>query len=99
MFIYWYFNEPVVVVVAPHLVKEVLSTKVKYFEKDHDEIIAAVVGHGLLLSNGDFWKKQKRLMVCLIDLLLLSFEVVSSFWVWLYEVDDSLFCYLCSSLS
>jgi hypothetical protein len=74
--VYWYFSQPIVVIVQPELVKQILSTKAKSFWKDRDEVIIGihfmvtlynllkdVIGNGLLLNNGDFWSKQRRLMV------------------------------------
>jgi cytochrome P450 len=62
IFRYFYFTQPVVVVVHPELVKQVLSSSSKNFWKDQDPIILDVIGKGLLLSNGDLWKKQRKLM-------------------------------------
>jgi cytochrome P450 len=62
-FLYWFFNQPVLVVSDPESVKYVLSTNVKNYEKYQEEIILNVIGNGLLLANGDLWKRQRKLMV------------------------------------
>ena len=45
------------------MVKVILSTKAKIFWKDQDPIILDVIGKGILLSNSEFWKKHRDLMV------------------------------------
>lgn len=47
----------------PDLVEDVLVTRNKLFRKDRflREQLLPVLGHGLLSSEGDFWRRQRRL--------------------------------------
>ena len=47
----------------PVFVKTVLNTNSSHFDKDRDPVITAVIGHGLLLANGEPWKRQRKIMV------------------------------------
>lgn len=50
------------VVTDPALIEEVLVTRSKLFIKDRvTRDLAAVVGNGLLVSDGEFWRRQRRL--------------------------------------
>lgn len=55
--------DPVVVISDPAFVKTVLNTNSSHFDKDRDPVITAVIGHGLLLANGEPWKRQRKIMV------------------------------------
>jgi cytochrome P450 len=48
----------------PEQIKEILVTKAKQFVKLHTQraVLAQWDGNGLLLSEGDFWLRQRRLM-------------------------------------
>jgi cytochrome P450 len=47
----------------PDLVEEVLQTKNKYFVKNvTEEVWFVLLGNGLLISEGEFWRRQRRLM-------------------------------------
>src|ERR1700736_4450040 len=47
----------------PDLVEDVLVTRNKLFRKDRflQTIVRPVLGEGLLTSEGDFWRRQRRL--------------------------------------
>jgi cytochrome P450 len=46
----------------PDLIEQVLVTKAKIFHKDvGTKSLSLVLGQGLLTSEGDFWKRQRRL--------------------------------------
>src|SRR5690606_2145736 len=62
IFQYYYFTDPVVVVSDPKLVHHVLHDNPQNYPKDRDPVIIDVIGNGLLLQNGDFWKRQRKLM-------------------------------------
>lgn len=62
IFKYYYFTDPVVVISDPAFVKTVLNTNSSHFDKDRDPVITAVIGHGLLLANGEPWKRQRKIM-------------------------------------
>src|SRR5687767_3848761 len=48
---------------GPTNIEEVLLTKARSFRKGRFERDASIVlGNGLLISEGDFWKRQRRLM-------------------------------------
>jgi len=49
---------------APHLVREVLVTRHKHFRRPEMLIrpLRQIDGNGLVLSEGDFWRRQRRLM-------------------------------------
>lgn len=55
--------DPVVVIAHPVFVKTVLNTNSSHFDKERDPVIIAVIGHGLLLANGEAWKRQRKIMV------------------------------------
>jgi len=62
VFKYWYYSDPVVVVSDPALVKAVLNTQSDAFDKERDPVIIDVIGNGLLLTNGSFWRRQRKIM-------------------------------------
>lgn len=49
---------------APHLVREVLVTRHKHFRRPEMLIrpLRQIDGNGLVLSDGEFWRRQRRLM-------------------------------------
>jgi cytochrome P450 len=54
---------PAMVVGHPHLVEEVLVTRNHDYRKSMStRRLGSVLGNGLLLSEGDFWLRQRRLM-------------------------------------
>lgn len=55
--------DPVVVIADPAFVKTVLNTNSSHYDKERDPVITAVIGHGLLLANGEPWKRQRKIMV------------------------------------
>lgn len=47
---------------SAELIEQVLVTKAKSFTKDKStKSLSAILGNGLLTSDGDFWKRQRRL--------------------------------------
>jgi cytochrome P450 len=53
----------VALVSHPDLIEEVLVTRAKLTKKGFNEqLIRPVVGNGIFLSEGDFWKRQRRMM-------------------------------------
>ena len=57
-----FFHVPVWVVNGPELVEEVLSTKAASFMKGRGlQAGRPIFGDGLLTSEGEFWKRQRRL--------------------------------------
>src|SRR5262245_20801505 len=55
---------PVAFINSPELVREVLVTKAKSFRKDRRTLDALrqVDGEGLVITEGDFWLRQRRLL-------------------------------------
>lgn len=52
----------VVLVSHPDLVEDILVTRSRLFKKDaFMQVLSPVLGQGLLTSEGDFWRKQRRL--------------------------------------
>lgn len=52
-----------VLVSDPAAIEEVLTTKNHLFVKGAGERrLGSLIGHGLLISEGDFWRRQRRLM-------------------------------------
>jgi cytochrome P450 len=48
---------------APPLIEEVLQTRAKSFHKGINEnLVRPTAGNGILLSEGDFWKRQRRMV-------------------------------------
>ena len=60
---YWYYSEPVVLIADANLVEYVLSTNSSNYVKERDMFVADIVGNGLLVSQGEFWRKQRKIMV------------------------------------
>src|SRR5258706_4960540 len=63
--IYSYRIGPVrgVIVSDPNLIEEVLAPKTNIFKKPPTEhLIRPLGGNGIFLSEGDFWKRQRRLV-------------------------------------
>lgn len=55
--------ETVVVVSDPEIVKHILQTNNKNYVKSYGyRVLKVLLGEGLLTSEGDFWRKQRRLM-------------------------------------
>jgi cytochrome P450 len=53
----------VVMVTSPALTEEVLVTRAKEFTKGWIEnLVRPAAGNGILLSEGDFWKRQRRMV-------------------------------------
>ena len=44
-------------------VEHVLSTNSSNYAKERDEFLTQLVGNGLLVSQGDFWRKQRKLLM------------------------------------
>jgi len=61
IFQYLYFFQPVIVVTKPDYVKYVLNRS-DIYQKEQEQIILDVIGKGLLLSNGELWRRQHSLM-------------------------------------
>src|SRR5215471_7006065 len=50
-------------VYAPRHIEEILVKKAEAFRKDYtSRLLARVVGNGLLLSEGETWRRQRRLV-------------------------------------
>jgi len=48
---------------APPLIEEVLQTRAKSFHKGAvSQLVRPTTGNGILLSEGDFWKRQRRMV-------------------------------------
>eukprot|EP00005_Dracoamoeba_jomungandri_P006951 CAMPEP_0174269328 /NCGR_PEP_ID=MMETSP0439-20130205/40633_1 /TAXON_ID=0 /ORGANISM="Stereomyxa ramosa, Strain Chinc5" /LENGTH=492 /DNA_ID=CAMNT_0015358045 /DNA_START=31 /DNA_END=1509 /DNA_ORIENTATION=+ len=75
---YYYFTEPIIVLSEPRLIEHVLHTNSKNYEKERDPYLSDMVGNGLLVSQGEFWKRQRRLMVPAFSkyLLIESFPII-----------------------
>ena len=61
----FYFGPfPVIVVNQPDYIHDVLITHADHYYKTNSikQILAPVVGNGLFTSDGDFWKRQRRLV-------------------------------------
>ncbi|KAL6073850.1 Protein LUTEIN DEFICIENT 5, chloroplastic [Balamuthia mandrillaris] len=94
IFKYYYFTDPVVAISDPEHVKQILSTKSDNYPKDRDPVIIDVIGNGLLLTNGHFWRRQRKIMSPTFGTLYLKamvpcFTQVTS--VLLQSWEDSLF--------
>jgi cytochrome P450 len=47
----------------PELIEEVLQTRAKSFQKGmNEQLVRPTTGNGILLSEGDFWKRQRRMV-------------------------------------
>src|SRR5689334_9995113 len=52
-----------VLVSSPPLIEEVLQTRAKSFHKGIvEQLVRPTTGNGILLSEGDFWKRQRRMV-------------------------------------
>lgn len=61
----WYFGPfPVFQVNHPELIREVLATKAESFHKTRQQkrILSEVIGRGILVSDGEFWQQQHKLI-------------------------------------
>jgi hypothetical protein len=64
---YHFFRQPILVVSNPKWIKYVLSDASDIFEKERDPYLAAIVGNGLLVSQGsDFERCLRYLMLCVL---------------------------------
>lgn len=62
-FLLRFFRVPICVVCSPENIEQVLVTEYANFIKSRDyRAIGNVLGHGLLNSEGEFWRKQRKLM-------------------------------------
>ncbi|KAL6056302.1 Pentalenene oxygenase [Balamuthia mandrillaris] len=60
---YLYFRQPILLVSSPQWAQHVLSgDSAASFEKERDPFMAEIVGNGLLVSQGEFWKRQRKIM-------------------------------------
>lgn len=75
---YHFFKQPILLVSNPTWIKYVLSDASDNFEKERDPYLASIVGNGLLVSQGAFWSRQRRLMMPAFSSSMLkrSFEVI-----------------------
>lgn len=48
----------------PDVIEDVLVTHVRHFEKSdiYKDFVARFIGNGILVSDGEFWRKQRRLV-------------------------------------
>jgi hypothetical protein len=67
--VYFYFREAVVLVSDASMVEEVFAARANIWSKERDRFVSDIVGNGLLVSQGEFWRKQRKLMVCFAGLL------------------------------
>lgn len=61
----WYFGPfPVIQVNQPELIREVLAVKAEHFYKTRQQkrILSEVLGNGLLITDGEFWQQQHKLI-------------------------------------
>src|SRR5579862_9783127 len=61
---FYYGLYPVIVVNHPDLVHDVLVANAEKYHKRSNakRVFAPIIGNGLVISEGDFWKHQRRLM-------------------------------------
>src|SRR3954447_27079753 len=53
----------VALVSGPALIEEVLKTRAKSFHKGIvEQLVRPTTGNGILLSEGDYWKRQRRMV-------------------------------------
>ncbi|PJF25574.1 MAG: hypothetical protein CUN53_12105, partial [Phototrophicales bacterium] len=63
-FVYWnFFPYPAYIVSHPDLLHEILIEKADAFQKPpiYKTTLGRFLGNGLLVSDGDFWRQQRKL--------------------------------------
>ncbi|KAK1317371.1 hypothetical protein QJS10_CPA05g00061 [Acorus calamus] len=62
-FFYWFGLQPRICITNPDMVKQVLSNKFGFYTKDKPRpAIAALLGKGLVLTNGTDWVRHRRVV-------------------------------------
>ncbi|KAK1293015.1 hypothetical protein QJS10_CPB17g00836 [Acorus calamus] len=62
-FFYWFGLQPRICITNPDMVKQVLSNKFDFYTKDKPRpAIAALLGKGLVMTNGTDWVRHRRVV-------------------------------------
>jgi PHYB activation tagged suppressor 1 len=63
-FLFWVGPIPAICSTDLELVKEVLTDRTGVFQKDYlIPVLKLLIGNGIILSNGDVWKRHRKLVL------------------------------------